>query len=286
MSLYEPLDHAIVDGAATETFSATGHTGSPWSSDLQHGGPVGALLTRAMDRCDPRPATRLARVTVEFLGAVPITEVRVSARVARPGRRVELLTSHLDHMRPDGTWQTVARASGWRFATHDTDAVSHDAIEPLHLPSAEATAACREHPLPEPLHTSAFVQALEWRYAEQPREPGTPTTAWMRLTCPLVAGEEPTPLEQAVAIADVANGIGARVDPATFVFPNTELTVHLHEAPVGEWFGLAAETSIGHDGIGTSAATLHHQGGPLGRVAQALLVEPRSADAQPRPQQS
>jgi len=43
----------------------------------------------------------------------------------------------------------------------------------------------------------------------------------MRLIHPLVAGEELTPLEQAVAIADVANGIGARIDPGEFSFPTS-----------------------------------------------------------------
>lgn len=274
MSCYERLEQTTSGDFVEETFLATGHTGSPWSADLQHGGPVAALLTRAMDRCTPRDGTRLARVTVEFLGPVPIGEVRTCAQVERPGRRVELLASRLDARQAGGTWRQVAHARGWRLATEDTSDVHHHADHVVPLPRG-GPQPVGQHPLPAALHTSAFVQALDWRYTPAARVPGTPTVAWMRLARPLVAGEQTTPLEQAVAIADVANGIGARLDPACFNFPNTELSVHLHERPRGSWFGLAAETSIGADGIGVSAATLHHENGPIGRVTQTVLVQRR-----------
>lgn len=274
-SLYELVDQTLTQGDVEETFVAGELTGSPWSSQAQHGGPVAALLTRAMDRCSPRDDMRLARVTVEMLGAVPIVDVRVAAFIERPGRRVQLVAARLEFRRPDGTWQSAAYARGWRLLTSDTIAVRHDAEVPLPLPTAEATRQWDVHPVPAQLHTSAFVNALEWRFTAPTREPGVPTTAWMRLTCPLVSGEDPTPLEQAVAIADVANGIGARLDPDAFSFPNTDLSVHLYQPPSGSWYGLAAETSVGTDGIGMSAATLYDVTGPLGRVAQTVLVQPR-----------
>ena len=39
---------------------------------------------------------RVGRVTVEILAPVPIAPLTVSARVARPGRSVELLEASLD----------------------------------------------------------------------------------------------------------------------------------------------------------------------------------------------
>ena len=42
-------------------------------------------------------------------------------------------------------------------------------------------------------------------------EPG-PATAWLRMRHPLVAGEEPTPLQRTLVAADVGNGISRRVD--------------------------------------------------------------------------
>lgn len=289
MSLYQRLDASTEESpenstddfadatkVVTSTYEATEHTGSPWSPDLQHGGAVAALLTRAMDRHQPRPQTRLSRVTIEILGPVPIGLVRVTTRVERGGRQVELLAARMEWVRPDGTSQVAAHARAWRLATHDTRTLRHRSDPRLEFPAAASRQGpAAGHPLPEPLHTSAFVKALEWRYTEQQRVHGTPSTAWLRLTHALIDGEAATPLEQAVAISDVANGIGARLDPRQVTFPNTDLSVHLHQPPSGNWFGISAESSLGPDGIGMSAATLHDQDGPIGRIAQTLLLQPR-----------
>ena len=64
-----------------ELFHATEHTVSAWGPDLQHGAPPSAVLTRAMDRHERTADTRIARVTVDLLGPVPLGEVRTRARV-------------------------------------------------------------------------------------------------------------------------------------------------------------------------------------------------------------
>jgi len=260
-----------------ELFLATPHVGSPWSPDShQHGGPVSALLARAMDRCRPRPGTRLARVTVDLLGAVPLGPVRVSARVERPGRRVELLSAVMEAPAPDGRWRPVAQAGAWRMATQDTAEASHRADPSLPLPPADGDGRPDTSGLPESWLQGGFVSALEWRTGGGlVHRRGVPTVAWMRMTRPLVAGEAATPLERAVAIADVANGVGARLDPHHWTFLNTDLTVQLFEPPQGEWFGLQAETSVGPDGVGMGSAVLHQESGTLGRLTQSLLVERR-----------
>ena len=65
-------------------------------------------------------------------------------------------------------------------------------------------------------------------------EPG-PATAWLRMRHPLVAGEEPSPLQRTLIAADVGNGISAALDFRRFVFVNVDLTVHLERMPAGEW---------------------------------------------------
>ena len=74
-----------------EVFRATPHTVSAWGPDLQHGAPPSAILTRAMERLDAGGGARIARVAVDLLGPVPLGELRTRARVARPGRRIQLL---------------------------------------------------------------------------------------------------------------------------------------------------------------------------------------------------
>ena len=67
------------------------HTTGPWDARAQHGGPPSALLGRAIQQCGPRDDMIIARFTCEILRPIPVGEIRVQARLARPGRSVELL---------------------------------------------------------------------------------------------------------------------------------------------------------------------------------------------------
>lgn len=281
---YRPLGTETgADGTRVETFETREYALSAWGLHLQHGGPVAGLLVRAMERSAPLPGTRISRFAVEILGPIPPSLVRTRAWIERPGRRIALIGAELESRQPDGSWRTVARAWAWRLATQDT------AVMARH---SDAAAPGRDTPAPHPagefggLPVSwrmGFVTALDWRFIRPLGHPDAPSLAWVRLAHPLVIGEEPTPLESAIAICDVANGVGARLDPRDWIFLNTDLTIHLFEEPVGEWFGIEAETSVGRDGIGMSAATLHGESGPIGRIAQTLLVERRTPDPAGRP---
>ncbi len=273
---YRPLDQSeSASGELVEEFASTEYAGSAWGPDMQHGGPVAALLARAMDRCQPAAGTRISRIVVEILGAVPLTNVRTSARVVRPGRRIALLESDLWALTRDGRWQLAAQARAWRLAVSSTAGVVNRAdawAAPRHPPAINDLSVVA---LPEEWRTG-FVNALEWRIERPFGGPGT-SLAWLRLAQPLVAGEQATSLEQCVAIADTANGVGARLDAHTYTYLNTDLTIHLFDAPTGSWIGLAAETSVGPDGLGLSSAVMLDAAvGPIGRVAQTLLVQRRA----------
>lgn len=267
---YQLLDREMSDHGAVEVFSSNEHVQSPWGP-IQHGGPVAALLTRAMDRLTERSDSRLTRVTIEILGPVPISDVRVSARVVRPGKKIALVQSVLEAKMPDGTWRDCALGSAWRQATQDTaDVVNHaNAAVPAHDESTLPDVSL----FPIEWMSAGFVASLDIKVARTSFTEGEPSIAWMKLARDLVQGEETTALEQLMALADTTNGVGARLDPAHFRFLNTEMTVHLYGAPVDDWFGIEAETSVGADGVGLSASVLHSTAGPIGRVAQSLLVE-------------
>ncbi|MGH2968238.1 MAG: acyl-CoA thioesterase domain-containing protein, partial [Solirubrobacteraceae bacterium] len=113
-AFYEPLG----DGR----YRSTAHTAGPWDPRNQHAGPPAALLGRALERCEPREATLLARVTFEILGPVPVAQVEVETRVARPGRTVELLEAEL---RAGG--RVVMSARAWRLPFTDAPAVGDGA---------------------------------------------------------------------------------------------------------------------------------------------------------------
>ena len=69
-SYYERIDDAG-DESLGEKFRATDLTRGTWSASIQHGGPVSALLARALERCERRDDTRLSRVVIDLLGGVP-----------------------------------------------------------------------------------------------------------------------------------------------------------------------------------------------------------------------
>jgi hypothetical protein len=100
-SFYVPLGDGL--------WRATPHTTGPWESGAQHGGPPSALLGRALQRWQPRADMMITRFTCEILRAIPVGDISVQARLARPGRSVELLEATAS---ADG--REVARASAWR----------------------------------------------------------------------------------------------------------------------------------------------------------------------------
>ena len=269
--LYRPTDEPDIDAAAaTQVFLPTPLTASAWGPNMQHGGPVAALLTRAMEGLDPRPGTRITRVHVDILGAIPLDPVRVTARIDRPGRRVQLLGAVLETRDATGQWRPAARALAWQLATQPTSEVVSQADRSIPRPAHDAA----EVPLPDAWR-HGFVSALDLRLTGPVGVTGSPTVAWMELRVPLICGEAISPLQSVMAVADTANGVGARLDYQTWTYLNTDLSVVLFDAPAGPWFGIEAETSVGADGAAMSSAVLHQDSGPFGRITQTVLVERR-----------
>jgi hypothetical protein len=242
-------------------FRATPHTVGPWTSTDQHGGPPSALLVRALEQVLPAGDGGLARLTVELLGAVPVDELTVTASVVRPGRSVQLAVATLSAGGRD-----VARASGWWHRFGDTAEVSRFGAAP-ELPAE-----------PDPVDDrwpGGYLQAMEWRRVKGDfAEPG-PAIVWSRMRMPLVDGEEPSPVQRLLVTADSGNGVSSALPLDSWLYVNTELTVHVLRPPVGEWFCLDAVTTIGPTGGGYAITTLSDTTGEVGRGAQALLIRPR-----------
>jgi hypothetical protein len=253
---YEPLG----DGR----YRSTAHTAGPWSPLTQHLGPPSALLTREMERLPSTAPMTIARITIEILGPVPVGELAVTATVDRPGRSVELLRGELS-----ANGRVAVRAQAWRIIRSDTTAVAAGIDEPLPPPSQGRVMTRPES------WGAGYLDIMEWRTLKGSLgEPG-PATVWARQSVPLVGTETPSGLQRLMTVADSGNGVSSRMDPRKWLFINSELTVHVHREPVGEWIGLDAATAIGPDGFGTAVSVLHDLNGAVGRGAQALLIRPQ-----------
>jgi hypothetical protein len=119
----------------------------------------------------------------------------------------------------------------------------------------------------------SLSMATRWERGEM--RPG-PRKLWLRLLLPIVAGEEPTGTQRAVAAADYGTGgTYARLPFAEWSYLNADLTVSLSRAPVGEWIGMHTDGIVQGTGTGLSVGQLHDRDGRVGQSAQSLLIEPR-----------
>ena len=251
------------------TFTPTVATESPWDSKAQHGGPPCALFGHVMRERHPDGGFRLARLTVEFLGAIPRSDITVETEIVRDGRRIRLLEASMH-----AAGKKVALARAWQIAANGDVLAGAElkGAKPVELP-----------PLPPPEQPQRFFTGRErWGYGESVdwrRVRGTYrgtgyAQAWMRPRVPLIAGRKIHPLDRALVVADSANGLSARLDMREWLFIPPAVTITLHRYPAGDWVLLSARSDLADDGLGSTSGTLSDESGPLGTVTQPLLVAP------------
>jgi Thioesterase-like superfamily len=243
-------------------------TRGPWDPGFQHAGPPAALLGRALERLpvDGDAPMRVGRVTYEVLRPVPIAPLRVEAEVERGGRRVQMLAARLF----SGD-EEVMRARAWRLLVRDVDLPDVGRPDPPgHVPADGEASPFFPTGADAGYHTAVEYRFVRGGFLEQ-----GPATVWMRSRVPVVAGEQISPLERVLVVADSGNGVSATLDWRRFLFINVDLTVHLHRYPAGEWVCLDAVTIPEADGIGLADTALFDESGPIGRAVQTLLVGER-----------
>jgi hypothetical protein len=248
-------------------FMASELARGPWDPEAQHGGAPAALLMRAFEGCEGDEDLAIARVTYEFLRPVPLGALEVRASVARATRRVQWLEGSI----ADGSGVELVRARALRLIPADTGGVT--TAEPPPPPGPEQGTP---HHLAPPHGLPMFApDAIEIRFVAG-EFGGGPSTAWFRLRHPLMAGEEPSPLQRLAAAGDFGNGISAVLSWHEYLFINPDLTLYIDRLPLGEWICLQSQTTLTPGGIGTAESVLFDERGRIGRASQALLVARRS----------
>jgi hypothetical protein len=259
------LSPAFYVPAGEGRYESTEWTRGPWSPDHQHAGPPAALLARELRRAGAIPGAHLARVTFEVLRPVPIAPLRCAARVVRPGRRVELVEGDLRG--DDGEPLVLAR--GWRLRRE-----AMDLPEPGGEPPAPPETGDSNVEFPGKQDVG-WHTAMDIRFVAGAFDRPGPATAWFRMRGALVEGEAPEPLDNLFSAADAGNGISSILAFERHQFINTDLNVHLHRAPAGEWVALDSVTELSRDATGLAHSTLYDERGPVGRALQTLLVTER-----------
>lgn len=254
---------ALFEPAGADLWMPTDLARGPWSPDALHGGPPAALLARALE---PLLAPlQPARLTIELLRPVGLVPLRVATRVVRDGRKVRLAEASLAH---GDTVVATAVALGIRTA--DIPVPEQPSVAPPPGPEHGV-----EPVRPDDPYDAFHNRGVEHRFVHGMIGTPGPGTDWIRLRAPVVADEEPSPLQRVAAAADFGNGVSGLDAMDQLLFINPDLTIHLHRLPVGEWICLDAVSRYQPNGIGLAVSDLYDEHGPIGRSMQSLLLDNR-----------
>ena len=265
----EPDALFVRDGDA---YVATHLTQGPWNPVHQHGGPVSALLAHVVETVPTLVPMRCGRLTVDLMRPVPVARLETRTRVSREGKRIQLVEAALVH---DG--QEVARACALRIRIADSaDALTHPRRpdeSPPPPPTQIEESVLAKAGLPVP----GFLLALDMHRVSGGLGLGAPACTWFRLRCPVVAGEETTPLVRLAALADFTSGTANFLPIDRWSSINADISMHVLREPIGEWIAVDAVAHVAGDGIGHSRATLYDTTGMVGTGSTAQVVEPIAA---------
>ena len=271
-------DGSLFEPAGQRRWVPTELARGPWDPRACHGGPVSALLARAVERIDDDAEIdwHVARLTVELTRPVPVGRpLGLSTEIERPGRRVSLVAAVLTD---DGT--EVARVRALRIRRQEI-ALPDDTVRAADdRPGPPESGRIQPTVWADDGRVAFHRDACEHRFVEGDWGLG-PATVWITLLVPVVPGEEPSGVQRVAAAADFGNGISAGL-PQEFLFINPDLTIHLQRPPSGRWVGLGATSHYGTAdpslvscGTGMAESALYDVSGRVGRSVQSLLVAPR-----------
>jgi hypothetical protein len=246
-----------------DAYVPTQHAVGPWDPRALHGGAPAALVAREIEALAPE--MRLARVTLEFLGAVPLAPLTVSAQITKPGRRFQLAEAELR----SGD-RASCRARAMLLRRGDLDGLPPGDAPVLATPPPESVER-----LDMGGGDSFGTTGMDIRFTDGHLFTPGPAVGWFRLAEPLVDDEAPSPAQRAIAAADFGNGASRVLDWDEWLFVNTDLTVHLHREPEGPWVALDARTALEPDGSGLAWSHLHDRRGAIGVAMQTLFVDRR-----------
>lgn len=242
-------------------YRSTIHAQGAWNPHEQHMAPASGIMVRELEAFQPRPDLRMARISFDILGLIPAGEFSIECKVLRPGKTIELVQAEMV-----ANGRAAIRATAWRLQKSDTAAVAglgDEAMPPL----AEATVPAGLTEWPGGYIRSIEMQSIPGSVPGRGR-------SWLRSKYPMVDGETTADLVKLIGVADTANGIAPRIAPGdgTYVYPNTDLSLHLYRQPQGQWLGLDTSVTFGDDGIGLTSSVLNDEWGPFGRAEQILTV--------------
>lgn len=251
----------VEDNRVTVSPDAAG----PWDPSMQHGSPPASLVVWAAERMPTKAPMRIARLTIDLMRPVPLSELTIETEVLREGRKIQLCAIRL---RAAGV--VVAAATVLKVRQESVPLPDDIADLPVDYPAPDAS-----RPEPVDFSSSPFVTGMSLRAARGRFGVKGKGAIWYRVDWPLVDGHAVSQAMRAAVAADFCNGTSPALDFNLYTFLNADLTLNMAREPVGDWILLDADSWIGPDGTGLAMARLGDARGYFGRVVQSLVIEKR-----------
>lgn len=268
MSAYYKLvkREPLAEGVSVAHYQPTQHAQGAWNEHEQHMAPATGVLSAELQGYAPKKNMRIARISLDILGLIPLDEFTITTRCIRPGKTIELVEAVMSSRGRDAI---IARA--WRLLTQDTSAIAGIEDQPAqHKPETlPAWEGMKGWP-------GGFIESVRLVAAPDRREGRG--MVWITNDVEMVEGVPTDDMVHLLGMVDTANGVvprlGLGLSKLEWMFPNTDLQIHMHRVPKGRWLGIEAVQQYGADGIGLTSAVLHDVHGPFGRSEQILTIRP------------
>jgi acyl-CoA thioesterase len=261
-----------VPGARADTYQSTPLANAGWYEEGQHGGALAALVAGHVEDHVPTLAQmQVSRMTIELFRVVPLVPLRIETEVLREGKRIQ----HVRASVFDDDETLLSMVNVQRLRVLELPLPEESSPPALTFPPPEdITKTVGEvWGIGAPNKTMFHRHAMQIREVEGGFAEIGPATVWMKLTAQIIAGRANTPLQRVVATADFPNGVSRALDMDEWVFMNPDLTVHVSRYPQGEWVGLSAVSTYGHEGRGLATGSLWDTSGWVGRSTQSLYID-------------
>ncbi|AMT97804.1 MULTISPECIES: thioesterase family protein [Psychrobacter] len=254
------------NGISVAHYQPTKHAQGAWNEHEQHMAPATGVLTAELNGYAPQHNMRIARISLDILGLIPLDDFTITTRCIRPGKTIELIEAVMSSRGRDAI---IARA--WRLMTQDTSEIAGiEDQQSAHKPEdLSAWDGMKGWP-------GGFIESVRL-VTDTQRRPGR-GMIWITNDFEMVEGVPTDDLVHLLGMVDTANGVVPRVglglSKLEWMFPNTDLQIHMHRKPQGRWLGIEAVQQYGDDGIGLTSGILHDTQGPFGRSEQILTIRP------------
>jgi hypothetical protein len=231
---------------------------SPWSRDNQSGLAIAGHLALALEAAPAAQPMRVARLSVDFLGAVLMKPTESRVRVLRDGKRMQIVEASLW---VDGAMAATATALRLSHGEGPTAAAP-----PLPYPGPEDAPRKPVTPYFDAGHP------LETRVIARATPEGAPGVFWSRFNTAFVAGEPTSPLIRTVMTADIATGVATNSATRGWRIPNADLSLYFAREPQGDWLLGIAQIDIADEGVAMTRSTLADETGVFGYARQTLVL--------------